>query len=225
MERLGQLSMMVAHEIRNPLSAVNLHQQLLQRSAANDEKLLHSIRYDMKGVERMTNIVSSTLDFSKPIAPKLSPCDVHRLIVDTLELRKDSLFQKVLTLTFDFDESLPLIPADTVQLQNVFLHVFRNAYKALSNKGTINCRKRTTSNNHTSAIKICISDTSVGIPCEDLAMIFAPFFSRKTEGLGLGLTVSKHIIEHHHASMNVQSTRGKGTTVCLTFPVTTVITG
>ena len=173
----------------------------------------------------MTNIVSSTLDFSKPVAPKLSPCDVHRLIVDTLELRQDSLFQKVVTLTFDFDESQPLIPADAAKLQNVFLHVFRNAYKALSNKGTIHCRTRTISNNHTSAIEICISDTFVGIPREDLAMIITPFFSRKTVGLGLGLTVSKRMIEHHHASMNVQSTRGKGSTVCLTFPVTTVITG
>ncbi|MFM8439026.1 MAG: two-component system sensor histidine kinase NtrB, partial [Candidatus Kapaibacterium sp.] len=207
---LGKLTTMVAHEIRNPLSVVNLHLQLLQRTVHEDEKSLRSVRTAMQGVERMTNIVSSTLDFAKPLIPKTEPCDVHGIITDTLEILRETLFQKITTITFDLEDHLPRIDADVTQLGHVFLHVIRNAFDALGNRGTIHIATMVSRTRSNRELHIRITDNGCGIVHGDLACIFDPFFSRKAEGLGLGLTTARRIIEHHKGRIDVQSIRGTG---------------
>ncbi len=216
---LGKLTTMVAHEIRNPLSVVNLHLQLLQRIVQEDEKALRSVRTAMQGVERMTNIVSSTLDFAKPLIPKTEPCDVHSIITDTLEILRETLFQKITTITFDFEDHLPRIEADVTQIGHVFLHVIKNAFDALGNRGTIHIATMVSRIRSQRELHIRISDTGCGIVQSDLACIFDPFFSRKAEGLGLGLTTARRIVEHHKGRILVESVRGTGTTVTVCFPL------
>ncbi|MFN4770294.1 MAG: two-component system sensor histidine kinase NtrB [Candidatus Kapaibacterium sp.] len=215
---LGKLTTMVAHEIRNPLSAVNLHLQLLERTLQSDEKALRSIHFAMHGVERMTNLVTTTLDFAKPLVPKTERCDIHGIILDSLELMRETLFQKVITLNFDFDEGLPRIEADSTQLGHVFLHIIRNAFEALGNRGTIHIGTTVHKQRSKQEIRIRISDTGCGITQDDLGLVFNPFFSRKAEGLGLGLTTVKRIVEHHKGTISVESTRGKGTTFTVCLP-------
>lgn len=220
MIHLGKLTTMVAHEIRNPLSVVNLHLQLLQRLVTGDEKSMRSIQTAMLGVERMTNIVSSTLDFAKPLIPKTESCDVHSIIIDTLEILRETLFQKITTITFDFEEHVPRVNADVTQLGSVFLHLIRNAFDALGNRGTIHIATNLRSIRSRKELHVRISDSGCGITPEDISCVFDPFFSRKAEGLGLGLTTAQRIMEHHKGRIEVESIRGSGTTftVCLPLP-------
>ncbi len=219
---LGQLSAGVAHEIRNPLAAVNLNLQILRRNIKEDMPEYDYVSTALQGVERISRIVEVTLNFSRPTMPDIQSLSINSLIPNTLELVTSVLKRKDITVELSLDDNLPQVAADSKQLQQVFINLITNSADAIKAKGSIVIKSYTeTSGKHGdgeyAVVSIC--DNGMGIPPEDLSKIFNPFFTRKADGTGLGLPITQRILHQHGGIIDVESSFGNGTTFYVKLPV------
>jgi PAS domain S-box-containing protein len=219
---LGQLSAGVAHEIRNPLAAVNLNLQILKRNIPEDSPEYDYVNTALQGVERISRIVEVTLNFSRPTIPDIKQVNINSLIPTTLELVASVLKRKDITVELQFDDNLPQVAADEKQLQQVFINLITNSADAIKTKGKIIIRTYTEAPiKHTEGemVVISITDDGIGITPEDLSKIFNPFFTRKPDGTGLGLPITQRILHQHGGIIDVESKVGVGTTFYVKLPV------
>jgi signal transduction histidine kinase len=219
---LGQLSAGVAHEIRNPLAAVNLNLQILSRKISKEEPEFNYIKTALAGVERISRIVEVTLNFSRPTVPDIQGVNINSLIPITLDLVASVLKRKELTVDLKLNENLPNVPADAKQMQQVFINLITNAADAIKTKGAITIKtylEKGVKYGEGEYVTISVSDNGIGIVPEDLPKIFNPFFTRKAEGTGLGLPITQRILHQHNGIIDVESTVGKGTTFYVKLPV------
>lgn len=219
---LGQLSAGVAHEIRNPLAAVNLNLQLLQRRMQEGSPESSYIKTALQGVERIHRIVEVTLNFSKPTIPDVQKLNINSLVPQTLDLVASVLKRKEITVDLQLDENLPIVAADAKQIQQVLINLITNAGDSIHAKGDITIQTYTetsTKYNEGQYVVAAISDTGCGIPPEDLSKIFNPFFTRKADGTGLGLPITQRILHQHNGIIDVQSKVGVGTTFYIKLPI------
>jgi PAS domain S-box-containing protein len=219
---LGQLSAGVAHEIRNPLAAVNLNLQILKRNIDSSSPEFNYVKTALLGVERISRIVEVTLNFSRPAVPDIQGLNLNSLLPVTLDLVSSVIRRKDITVDMKLDEKLPKVAADAKQMQQVFINLITNAADAIEASGKIKIRSYTENPTHYSEGKyavVSIGDTGCGIQPEDLAKIFNPFFTRKAEGTGLGLPITQRILHNHNGVIDVESIVGKGTTFYIKLPI------
>ncbi|MFP4368219.1 MAG: two-component system sensor histidine kinase NtrB [Candidatus Kapaibacterium sp.] len=219
---LGQLSAGVAHEIRNPLAAVNLNLQMLKRNMNEDSPNQSYLRTALQGVDRISRIVEVTLNFSRPTVADIKEINLNLLLPAALELVSSMLKRKEIRIELDFDDKLPAVPADYKQMQQVFINLITNAADAIKTGGSIKIKSYL---EHTGGPKggnfavVAIQDSGCGIQPEDLPKIFNPFFTRKAEGTGLGLPITQRILYNHNGIIDVESATGKGTTFYVKLPL------
>lgn len=218
---LGQLSAGVAHEIRNPLAAINLNLQVLQRKAAPDSIEATYLHTAMQGVERIAKIVDATLNFARPAITSPQSENVNQIIRSSLELVSSTFGRKTIGISLSLADGLPPISLDYKQIQQVFINLFTNAADAIRAKGEISIQsyRELITRRGDQFVVVAISDSGIGISEEDMTKIFDPFFTRKAEGTGLGLPITQRIIHQHGGSIDVESTVGKGTTFYVKLPV------
>ncbi len=217
---LGQLSASLVHEIRNPLAAVNLNLQLLQRNLEGNKELFSYIQTALQGVERISKIIDVTLSFSRVSQPQFEPIHINSLIVMTLELINHLLKKKEIEMAFDFQNNIGLFLADTKQVQQILINLLTNAIDAIEEKGKITIRtsEEEIEANDSKFICVSIEDTGIGIPKEDLDKIFNPFFTRKPNGTGLGLPITQRLLYQYKGEIEVESEFGVGTKITIKFP-------
>lgn len=216
---LGQLSTSVAHEIRNPLAAMNLNLQMLQRKLSATPLEQYAVS-SLRGIERILAIVENTLNFAKPIPPKKESVDVNILLQESIEMVGDLFLRKSIKVETHFAEGMPLLLADSKQLHQVFINILTNACDAITTKGTITIRTSELDSSHSEpGVAIAITDDGCGITHLDLSQIFEPFFTRKAEGTGLGLPICQRIIHQHGGQIHVQSQLGLGSTFTIDLPI------
>ncbi|MCX8054675.1 MAG: ATP-binding protein [Ignavibacteria bacterium] len=219
---LGQLSAGVAHEIRNPLAAVNLNLQILKRNISENAPEFDYINTALQGVERISRIVEVTLNFSRPTIPDVKEVNLNSLVPTTLELVASVLKRKEITVELQLQDNLPLVAADEKQLQQVFVNLITNSADAIKTKGNIIIKTYVESgikHNEGEMVVVSITDNGVGITPEDLSKIFNPFFTRKPDGTGLGLPITQRILHQHGGVIDVESKVGVGTTFYVKLPV------
>ncbi len=219
---LGQLSAGVAHEIRNPLAAVNLNLQILKRNIPPTSPEYDYVSTALQGVERISRIVEVTLNFSRPAVPDIQTLSLNALIPTTLELVASVIKRKDITVELSLDDTIPEVAADAKQLQQVFINLITNSADAIKTKGSIVIKsyiEASTKRGEGEFVVVAISDTGVGIPPEDLSKIFNPFFTRKADGTGLGLPITQRILHQHSGIIDVESSVGIGTTFYVKLPV------
>lgn len=218
---LGQLSAGVAHEIRNPLAAINLNLQMLQRKNAADSIQQGYIASALQGVERISKIVEATLNFSRSTTPITQKEQLNTIIINSLDLVAPALKRKTISVQLNLEENLPYVFIDTSQIQQVFINLLTNAADAIKANGQIFVRTYQERTNRGDGVLVvaAITDTGVGIPPDDLSKIFNPFFTRKSEGTGLGLPISQRIIYQHNGVIDVESIPNQGTTFYIKLPV------
>ncbi|MFH1049922.1 MAG: ATP-binding protein [bacterium] len=218
---LGQLSAGVAHEIRNPLAAVNLNLQLLARKYAEGTSEFNSIQTALQGVERISRIVEITLNFSKPSTPDIQKININSIISTSLDLVAAEFKKKEIKVETKLDESLPLLSADAKQMQQVLINLLTNAADSINVNGNIKLRTYVDELKHPNQknIVISIEDNGIGISQEELPKIFNPFFTKKSNGTGLGLSISQRIVQQHNGKIDVISKAGKGTIFNVYLPV------
>jgi signal transduction histidine kinase len=231
---LGRLTASIAHEINNPLQAVQGCLTLAVEeldTGLRREKLARYLDMADKEIERIANIVRRTRDFYRPAREEMQPADVRVVLESVLELVGKQLQNSRITVEYDGYETwngnrdLPIIQANPDHLKQLFLNLVLNAIDAMSaDGGTLHIH--TTSDQIKGqdgqllpAVRIEISDTGEGIPPEILSRLFEPFVTTKKDGTGLGLSISYRIVEAHNGQITAKSQVGIGTTFTVLLPV------
>jgi signal transduction histidine kinase len=163
-------------------------------------------------VRRANKIVTDLLDFSRVKQPSRAPAQLNAIIRDILARQPQP---SSLKRELDLIESLPPILVDPDQVGQVVQNLVINAIEAMPDGGTLTIRTWSTSD----AVVASVSDTGIGIPPENLEKIFQPLFSTKTKGIGLGLAVSRRLIDANGGALSVESQVGKGSTFTAIFPI------
>ena len=216
---VGQLAAGVAHEINNPLTAIQANAQLLQRSmSSSDTSDLEMIEVIIEASERASQAVRDLLDFSRQERYQIAPVDLNETIQRTLALMGPELGSRSISLQFDPSFDLPLINASQDHLQGVWLNLMINAIDAIDEgPGVIVIKSRRVENN----IEVSVTDSGRGISEDKIPRIFEPFFTTKEpgRGTGLGLSVCHQIVTRHGGHMRVSSQLGKSTTFTVVLPI------
>jgi signal transduction histidine kinase len=217
---MGELASSIAHELNNPLATVSLRVESLIAQSTGDGPRLRELGIIGQEVERMGNLVSNLLQFSRRSQQQISTVNVSDEIEKTLELVYYHFRKHNISVAREFKPEGPIIHADRQQLRQLFLNLFTNASDAMLEGGTLTIRVT----KHPEEKQICIeiADTGVGIPPEILPKVLDPFYTTKPEGkgTGLGLAICRRITEGHGGKLNITSEKGpgNGTRVSITLP-------
>ncbi|MGL5513196.1 MAG: two-component system sensor histidine kinase AtoS [Sporomusa sp.] len=212
---LGELMAGVAHEIRNPLTAIKGFVQYLQ-STNNEQERREYMPIVIKEVDRVNHVIETLLYFARPCKSNYTLVDVNSLIEETLVLVKNTGTRHKVEFRLQLDAAIPLIEGDAEKLKQVLLNLFINAVQAISVQGIVEIATWQT---HDDFVHIRITDSGKGIKPADLNKIFDPFFTTKPAGTGLGLAVVQRIIHAHYGRIDIKSQQGSGTIVTLQLPI------
>lgn len=210
---IGQLAAGVAHEIRNPLTTLRGFVQLQRQRQLDRPEYLDLMLAEL---DRINLIVSEFLVFSKPHHVHFRYTDLSQTINDVLQLVKEELERKRLSILRELEPGLPKIKCEEVQLKQLFYNILKNAMEASPPDSEIRITAKRSGDNF---VLISIIDQGVGIAEEDLPRIGEPFYTTKEERLGLGIIVSQYIVSCHQGDMKIRSAPDQGTTVDIMLPV------
>ena len=211
---LGQLAAGIAHEIRNPLTSINILIHSMTENLPSGDSHKEDLKVIEEEIHRMNEILDQFLRFAKPATPLLEKADVSSIVEETLQLLRPHIENQIIVIEKEF-QSLPIILMDREQMKQVFLNLLLNAIQAMPGGGHLTLRGQNSEDGQW--IHISIQDSGIGISSENINKLFDPFFSTKEGGIGLGLSITHRIIDQHHGKIEVESAPGKGTlfTICL----------
>jgi signal transduction histidine kinase len=214
---IGKLAATVAHELRNPLGVIHMASYNIRKRGCGPEyeKYLHNI--DRK-VEESDRIISNLLSYARVRMPSYETFEVAALLRECVVHAREQFGERAVTIEERLEPAQGLtLEADAVQLREVVVNLLNNAYQALANEDR---RIRVEAlPKERDRVLIRVIDHGVGIDGEDLARIREPFFTKKSKGMGLGLTVCQEIVRLHRGSLEIESEKGRGTTVTVELPM------
>ena len=222
---LGRLAASIAHEINNPLQAVQGCLTLAkeeQDGRQRREKMDRYLNVAGSEIERIAVIVRRMRDFYRPAREGLQPTDLCGVLESVLELTNKQLQHSDITVEREWAGELPVIQANPDHLKQVFLNLVINAIDAMPGGGTLRIStalEKPGFSEKTRFLRIEFSDTGEGMPAEVLSHLFEPFFTTKEHGSGLGLSISYAIIQSHGGGITATSQVGAGTTFTILLPV------
>ncbi|OCT16997.1 hypothetical protein A8709_23670 [Paenibacillus pectinilyticus] len=211
----GQLAAGIAHEIRNPLTALKGFTKLMCN--ANDESKLRYYHIMQEEFNRIELILGELLILAKPQAVAYMPYDTLLILNEVIQLLNTEAIMNNVEIELVANSILPLVKCERNQLKQVFVNVIKNAVEAMPTGGSLTI----TAGRHNSGVELAFVDQGQGISEERLPRIGEPFYTTKEKGTGLGMMVSFAIMEEHHGRIHYQSTVGVGTTVTIHLPAYT----
>lgn len=222
---LGTLAAGLAHEVKNPLGGIKGAAQLMEREFEPGSEMLDYTRVMIRETDRIDHIIRELLELASPRGLKLAPVNLHKILGDLLLLQKQSVSGGEVVFIQNFDPSIPDIMADEEMLARLFLNLIRNAIDAMDENGRLTVSSRVLSDyrmaneRHSRMVAIEVSDDGPGIPAEDLENIWTPFFTTKSGGTGLGLTICHKIVSEHRGMIKAESEAGRGTKFTVLLPL------
>jgi len=211
---LGQLSGAIGHELRNPLGAIKNAAYFLNMVLEDVEpEVKDCLEILEKEVNRSDRIITNILSFARPKPIVSRKTNLNDVIKEALT---NVVIPDNIKLISKLEESLPIIRADPNLLAQVFRNVILNGIQAMHDGGKLTIDSSSAEQDW---VAISITDTGPGIPDDVLKKLFEPLFTTKAKGIGLGLTITKDIVERHGGSVDIQSKVGKGTTFTIKLPV------
>ena len=217
METFGTLAAGIAHEVGNPLTSISSIVQVIQRTN-KDRFAQEKLELVKNQVNRIAKIIRELVDFSRPSAYEVKQADVNTIIRDAINIVQYGKKVHDITFVIELDDGLPQVSVVHDQLVQVFLNIAMNAVDACEGRpGTIRITSQVMPDN----IEVIIEDTGKGIPEDDFAKIFDPFYTTKEvgKGTGLGLWVSYGIVKNFGGDIRVESKEGKGSIFTVILPL------
>lgn len=221
---MGELGAAIAHEVNQPLVGVvtnaNAAARWLAAVPPNVEEARRAVDRIARNGERASEVIKRVKALLRKDHPTKTRFNLNKLIEETLALCQQELACKQVILETELASELPFVAADRVQLQQVLINLFMNALDALCDSKT---RPRIlrirTQRQVSNAVLVTVEDTGCGVPPDDVERVFEPFYTTKTHGLGMGLAISRSIVEAHGGRLSATSHDGHGTTFEFTIPV------
>ena len=219
-ERLNAIRLLaasVAHEIGNPLNALNIHLQLMRRELKNNEpeELENLLSVAQSEVGRLDAIIAQFLKALRPSQPKLEPADPAKLLQETLLLLKPEFENRRIAVSLEIPADLPAVQLDPVQIKQVYFNLVKNATEAMPDGGAL--KISFTLNDRW--LSVAFLDSGHGIPAEELPRLFQPYHTTKTKGTGLGLMITQRIVQDHGGHIEVSSKPGAGACFRILLPL------
>jgi two-component system, sporulation sensor kinase E len=236
-QALTLLAASVAHEIGNPLNALHIHLQLMEREvkklkpagnrnraqvlSGNAEtadvaaKLEQYLSVAKGEINRLDYIVTQFLQAIRPTPLQLKPVALNEVVERTLELLRPELDNRGITIKTKLARQLPATPIDPTQVQQALVNLVKNAMQAMTRGGTLTLQ----TGESPEAVWVSVADTGGGIPQEQINRIFEPFYTTKKKGTGLGLMIVQRIVRAHAGRIELDSHVGRGTTFRIWFPL------
>jgi PAS domain S-box-containing protein len=221
---MGEMASGIAHEVNQPLSAVVNYTQVCLRMMQNENPDMEKIREIMQKANQQAlkagQIVHSMREFVKPRKIHRSTVDINDLIYDAISLFESDFKQHLIAMRFELTKSVPNVFIDRVQIEQVILNLIRNSIEALKELPQFTQRQLSieTSLNGANYVEVRVKDNGPGLTSLQREKILTPFFTTKTTGMGMGLSISRSLIESHHGSLHFNSKEDKGTTFYFTLP-------
>jgi signal transduction histidine kinase len=216
---VGMLASNLAHEIRNPLNAMNMNLQMLEedlRPAGLDKgdfvELLESTKQEIKRLEQLVN---NFLTFARPAQPRFESKDLNQVVRDVIRFLDADFRQSDVEVRTDLAQLLPTTELDETLFKQALMNLLVNSRQVLKRNGLITLRTRAGAGGEA---VLEVSDNGPGIPSDAQERIFDVFFSRRGGGTGLGLPIAKQIIERHGGTIELNSVEGRGTTFRIRLP-------
>jgi two-component system, NtrC family, sensor kinase len=226
MASLGKMAAVVAHEVNNPLSGILTYAKLLRKWVANGQvehekrdEAMQSLELIAAESRRCGELIKNLLSLSRTAPMNVKSTDLHQVIDCCLLLVRHQLDLTGIELQLKLDDDLPRVPCDPEQIEQVLLALIMNAVDAMPHGGNLWIETRL--NHDETEIDIQVRDDGSGIAPDVLPQIFEPFMTTKERGrgVGLGLAISRGIVERHNGRIEVESRLGQGTTFTVTLPV------
>ena len=222
---LGELSSSLAHELTHPLTAILSNAQAAQRFLADDNVDLDEVREILNDIviqdQRAGDVIHSLRLMLKKgeLQEHCDDVDLNEVILDVVNLMRSDLINRNVTLDTDLAQKLPAITGDRVQLQQVLLNLALNGCEAMADYNSSERRLIIASQSENGAVRVSVADRGSGIPEEKMQQVFERFFTTKKEGMGLGLSVCRTIIDAHRGKIWATNDAGCGATFHFSLPI------
>lgn len=221
--RVGKLAEFVsslAHEISQPLTAILSYAQAAQRIIADREpKLREILQYIIDDDQRAANVIQRMRSLLKKSNPEIKLLDINTIVNETIMIITTDANVRSAVIKTELDPDLPLVRGDRIQLQQVLLNLISNSFDAMENiKGKreiLICTAR----KDAKTIIVEVKDSGCGIPSKNMPKLFTRFFTSKPDGLGMGLSISRSIIEAHGGRLDVKNNPDSGANFYFTIPI------
>lgn len=211
---MGELTAGVAHEVRNPLGVIRASVQLLEDAKCDTARIEEAAGVIKQEIDRLDRVIKALLDFGRPSKPTMVQIDINSVLDDVVLFTNKFARQANVELIQELSDEPVMVAGDPDQLKQVFLNLVTNAVQAMGAAGgTITIQTRMDGD----YVEVNVGDTGPGIAAIDLPKVFDPFFTKRAEGTGLGLTIVHRIIDEHDGHIGVSSSP-EGTVFTVSLP-------
>ena len=221
---LGEVTAILAHEVRNPINNISTGVQLVASRLGKDHPQHEALQKLRNECDRLNTLLSDVLFFARPLELKMEPLDLADLLHKLVQRWSPRFRQSNIQCLTKFSADLPPARADPRTLEQVLLNLITNALQAMPEGGTISLSLDQLTTSQGTMVELKIADTGSGIPTHMIERIFDPFFTTKKDGTGLGLAISRRILSAHKGTISVESYTGAGTIFTIRVPAVEVST-
>jgi signal transduction histidine kinase len=221
---LGRFAATVAHEVRNSLNFINLTiDQIRAKHLSSDDRTARDMQRNLVNIKeeisRLNHLVNDVLAAGRQAPPTLAPCDLKATLTEAVALVEQQARHQGIQIKLELAPDLPIFRLDAAQIKTCFLNILTNAIQAMPTGGRLRIFAATTKAlNGEESLDLHFADTGPGIPPAEREKVFAPFYSTKATGFGLGLAIAKKIIEDHGGRVFVDSGDKPGTDLVVQLP-------
>lgn len=223
---LGRFAATIAHEVRNSLNFINLSiDQIRAKHAGGEERAARELQRNLRNIKdeisRLNRLVNDFLAAGRQAPPELAPFDLRATLEEAVALVDKQASRQGIDITLELARDLPELRADSSKMKTCFLNILTNAVQAMPRGGriTVSVQRHHAAHGDSELLQIRFADTGPGIPAEDRERVFAPYYSTKTTGFGLGLAITRKIVDDHGGRIFVAEGEELGTRIVIELPI------